>query len=30
MTRSSEPMSTLPLEVVFETTGQIQDRNENA
>ena len=30
MTRSSGPMLTLPLEVVFETTGQIQDQNKNA
>ncbi len=30
MTRSSKPMSTLPLEVVFDSTGQIQDQNKNA
>jgi hypothetical protein len=30
MTRSNEPMSTLPLEVVFDSTGQIQDQNKNA
>jgi hypothetical protein len=29
MTRSSKPMSTLPLEVVFDSTGQIQDQNKN-
>ena len=30
MTRSSKPMLTLPLEVVFDSTGQIKDQNKNA
>jgi hypothetical protein len=30
MTRSSKPMLTLPLEVVFDSTGQIQYQNKNA